>query len=48
MSGVGVGSEEMRSVLVDTGQLSTLRGILNDLKTRVGYIISFISSSISD
>jgi hypothetical protein len=38
MSGVGVGSDEMRSVLVETGQLTTLRLILNDLKTRVGYI----------
>ena len=46
MSGVGVGSEEMRSALVDTGQLTTLRLMLNDLKTRVGYIILFISVSI--
>ena len=43
MSGVGVGSEEMRSALVDTSQLTTLRLMLNDLKTRVGYIILFIS-----
>ena len=40
MSGVGVGSDEMRSVLVETGQLTTLRLILNDLKMRVGYILS--------
>ena len=39
MSGVGVGSDEMREVLVNTGQLNILRGIVNDLKTRVGYII---------
>ena len=47
MSGVGVGSEAMRSVLADTGQFTTLRLILNDLKTRVGYIILFIPSSIN-
>jgi hypothetical protein len=41
MSGVGVGSKEMRSVLVDNGQLAPLRLILNDLKTRVGYVIFF-------
>ena len=41
MSGIGVGSKEMRSVLVDNGQLATLRLILNDLKTKIGYAIFF-------
>jgi hypothetical protein len=41
MSGIGVGSQEMRSVLVDNGQLPQLRLILNDLKTKVGYVIFF-------
>ena len=39
MSRIGVGSQEMRSVLVDNGQLAQLRLILNDLKTKVGYVI---------
>ena len=41
MSGVGVGSTEMRSALVDTGQLQPLRLMLNDLKTKVGYVASY-------
>ena len=41
MSGVGVGSEEMRSVLVDNGQLLPLNLMLNDLKTKIGYVISY-------
>lgn len=45
MSGVGVGSEEMRSVLVDNGQIGPLRLILNDLKTKVGCVIFFWYSS---
>ena len=46
MSGVGVGSDEMRSVLIDNGQLGPLRLILNDLKTKVGYVIFFWYSSL--
>jgi hypothetical protein len=38
MSGVGVGSDEMHSV-VDKGQFPPLQLVLNDLKTRVGYVI---------
>ena len=45
MSGVGVGSEEMCSILIDNGQLDALRLILNDLKTKVGYVIFFGYSS---
>ena len=41
MSGVGVGSEEMRSVLVDNGELHHLQLILSDLKTKIGYVTSY-------
>ena len=41
MSGVGVGSEEMHSVLVDNGQLLPLQVMLNDLKTMLGYVTSY-------
>ena len=41
MSGVGVGSEEMHSVLVDNSQLLPLNLMLNDLKTKIGYVISY-------
>ena len=41
MSGIGVGSEEMRSTLVDNGQLQPLRLMLNDLKAKVGYVTSY-------
>jgi hypothetical protein len=40
MSGVGVGSKEMRSVLVDNSQLLPLRVMLNDLKMKLGYTTS--------
>jgi hypothetical protein len=40
MSGVGVGSKEMHSVLVDNSQLLPLHLMLNDLKTKLGYAIS--------
>ena len=41
MSGVGVGSTEMRSVISDNGQLTPLRLILNDLRNTLGYVISY-------
>ena len=37
MSGIGVGSAEMHSVLVDNSQLQPLHLMLNDLKTKIGY-----------
>jgi len=40
MSGVGVGSKEMYSVLIDNGQLLPLHLMLNDLKTKLGYVTS--------
>jgi hypothetical protein len=42
MSGVGVGSQEMRSVISDNGQLTPLRLILNDLRTTLGYVINYV------
>jgi hypothetical protein len=44
MSGVGVGSKEMRSVLVDNGQLLPLQIMLNDLKMKLGYVTSYCNS----
>jgi hypothetical protein len=44
MSGVGVGSKEMRSVLVDNSQLLPLQIMLNDLKTKLGYMTSYCNS----
>ena len=41
MSGIGVGSHEMRSVLVDNGELLPLHLMLNDLKTKLGYVLSY-------
>jgi hypothetical protein len=41
MSGVGVGSKEMRSVLVDNGQLLPLHLMLNNLKTKLGYVTPY-------
>jgi hypothetical protein len=41
MSGIGVGSKEMRSALVDNGELQPLHLMLNDLKTKVGYVTSY-------
>lgn len=41
MSGVGVGSEEMRSLLVDNDQLGHLQLMLNDLKTKLGQVTSY-------
>lgn len=38
MSGIGVGSKEMRSVLADGGQLESLALMLNDLKLKVAYV----------
>lgn len=38
MSGVGVGSKEMRSVLVDNGQLPAIQVMFNDLKTKLAYV----------
>ena len=36
-----MGSEEMRSVLEDNGQLPALQLMLNDLKTKLGYVKSY-------
>jgi hypothetical protein len=44
MSGIGVGSKEMRSVLVDGGQLDPLSVMLNDLRIKLGYVISHYNS----
>jgi hypothetical protein len=41
MSGIGVGSNEMHSALVDNGQLQPLNVMLNDLKTKIGYVTSY-------
>jgi hypothetical protein len=41
MSGIGVGSKEMHSALVDNGQLQLLNVMLNDLKTKIGYVTSY-------
>ena len=40
MSGVGVGSREMYSVLMDNGQLLPVHLMLNDLKIKLGYVTS--------
>ena len=40
MSGVGVGSKEMRTALVSNGQLRPLHLMLHDLKMKVGYVAS--------
>ena len=45
VSGVGVGSEEMRSVLVDNDQLRPLQLMLNDLKTKLGFVTSYLNFS---
>jgi hypothetical protein len=42
MSGIGVGSQEMCSVILDNGQLTPLQLILNDLRTTLGYVINYI------
>lgn len=39
MSAFGVGSEEMRTVLVNNGQLPSLQLMLSDLKTKLAYVI---------
>ena len=44
MSGVGVGSKEMRSVLVDNGELLPLHLMLNDLQKKLGYVIYYRNS----
>lgn len=41
MSGVGVGSEEMRSLLVNNNQLPPLQLMLNDLKTKLACVTSY-------
>jgi len=41
MSGVGVGSTEMCSVISDNSQLTPLHLILNDLRNALGYVISY-------
>jgi hypothetical protein len=47
MSGMGVGSDEMRSILINDGQVGHLQLILNDLKTKLGYVILFWYSSLA-
>jgi hypothetical protein len=42
MSGVGVGSTEMRSVISDNSQLAPLRLVLNDLRTTLGYVTHYV------
>ena len=44
MSGVGVGSKEMHSVLVDNGELLLLHLMLNDLQKKLGYVIYYHNS----
>ena len=43
VSGIGVGSEEMHSVLVDNGQLQPLHLMLNDLRAKLGYVMTYYS-----
>ena len=43
MSGVSAGLTEMRSALMDDGQLQLLHLMLNDLKMKVGYMTSYHS-----
>ena len=45
MSRVGMGSEEMCSVLVDNNQLRPLQLMLNDLKTKLGSVTSYLNCS---
>lgn len=42
LSGVGVGSKEMHSVLVDGGQLLAINEMLTDLKIKLGYVTSCV------
>jgi hypothetical protein len=39
MSGAGVGSEEMKSILVNNDQLPALQLMLNDIKTKLACVI---------
>jgi len=40
MSGFGVGSEEMLSAVLDQDQLPKLQLLTNDLRVKLGYVIS--------
>jgi len=44
MSGIGIGSKEMRSVLVDYGQLVAIHLMLNDLNTTLGFMTYYIGA----
>ena len=41
MSGAGVGSEEMRSILVDNNQLPALQLMLSDLKLKLACVTPY-------
>jgi len=41
MSGVGVGSEELRSLLVNSNQLLPLQVMLHELKTKLACVTSY-------
>jgi len=41
MSGIGVGSKEMCSVISDNGQLTPLQLILNDMRNTLRFVINY-------
>jgi len=40
MSGIGVGSEEMRRAVMQGSEFGSFKHLLNDLKNSVGYVLS--------